>query len=529
MTDPALPARFSARIARSLPAQAALLVAVCLLVLWLRLGNSGMSSSEGFRAIPAWEALATGDWLVVRLFEQPYFRKPPGIVWSIGAASAILGANEFAARSVSALATTAGAFLIFGCATRWFGRPWGLCAGIAFVCTPLWWVPSRSAEIEALHNLWCIGVLLGMLGAFRRADATRQLTAAAVVGLSSAGMLLTKGPAAAPAIIGVFAGACIAGRSWRPLRAWGIWLGLALGTVAFGAWALAVRAKVDELGLAAVTESGRFLWRPGNETDVLILPLVALASTLPWCIALPFALMRTTPPATPTLPVDEHARHAELTGRTAAWGILIGLVLYTAIGVHNTRYTMPVLVVMPIVYAGALRRFARGELGRAHTAGRLLFLGRPAIPLIGVCIAAIAYAQWYDAWRARRHTGKHAGIALAGVLPDGALVVGDEMIDTRPEVFWYAQREAQRQGRSLRIVWTPGIGQPAHQFPADAWIVIRDDDNIRVGRQPEWKDVAGHPRFAGVEPAHRSTAHIFSFRVYAPQTEAPAEAATKAP
>jgi len=508
-------APFPDRIVRSLPLQLAILLTVCFLVLWLRLGNSGMSSSEGFRAIPAWEALATGDWTVIRLFEQPYFRKPPGIVWSIGAASAILGTTEFAARGVSALATTVGALLIFGCATRWFGKPWGLCAGVAFICTPLWWVPSRSAEIEALHNLWCVGTLLAMLAAFRRADAARQLAVSVAVVLSSAGALLTKGPAAAPAVVAIFAGACLAARSWRPLSAWGIWLGLALGAGAFGAWALAVRAKVDELGLAAVTESGRFLWRPGNETDVLILPFVALASTLPWCIALPFALVRAGPQA------DDHARRADSTSRTVAWSVVLGLMLYTAIGVHNTRYTMPVLVTLPIAYAGALRRFASAELGRAQPPARLLFLGRPAIPLIGVCIAAIAYAQWYDAWRARRHTGKHSGIALAAVLPDGALVVGDEMIDTRPEVFWYAQREAERRGRRLRVVWTPGLSNPDHQFPRDAWIVIRDDENIRVGREPEWKEVASHPRFAGVEPAYRGTAHIFSYRVYAPRPDSP--------
>ena len=58
---------------------------LCALIYFPRLGDDGYASSEGQRAIPAWTMLGTGDWLVPRLFEIPYVRKPPGIFWAIAA------------------------------------------------------------------------------------------------------------------------------------------------------------------------------------------------------------------------------------------------------------------------------------------------------------------------------------------------------------------------------------------------------------------------------------------------------------
>jgi 4-amino-4-deoxy-L-arabinose transferase-like glycosyltransferase len=58
------------------------LAAACLAQLpWL--GSSGLSQSEGHRAIPGWTMLERGNWIVPHLFEQPYLRKPPGMPWAV--------------------------------------------------------------------------------------------------------------------------------------------------------------------------------------------------------------------------------------------------------------------------------------------------------------------------------------------------------------------------------------------------------------------------------------------------------------
>jgi 4-amino-4-deoxy-L-arabinose transferase-like glycosyltransferase len=92
-------------------------LAACVATLWFRLGSTGLSMSEGHRAVPAWEMLRTGEWWVTRMFGEIYVRKPPGMMWAIAGVSAVFGETAWSARAVSALACTAMAL-----AAWWFAR-----------------------------------------------------------------------------------------------------------------------------------------------------------------------------------------------------------------------------------------------------------------------------------------------------------------------------------------------------------------------------------------------------------------------
>ncbi|MFG0259415.1 MAG: ArnT family glycosyltransferase, partial [Phycisphaerales bacterium JB041] len=106
--------------------QVLLLVIVSAAIFLPRLGATGLSMSEGHRAIPAWEMLEdtrAGDahWLVPRMFETAYLRKPPGMLWAIAGSTAVFGETEFAARFPSALSAMLLGIAVWWFATRWFG------------------------------------------------------------------------------------------------------------------------------------------------------------------------------------------------------------------------------------------------------------------------------------------------------------------------------------------------------------------------------------------------------------------------
>src|SRR5258706_2284758 len=91
-----------------------LLLLVCALVFWWRLGALGLvDPDEPFYAQTAREMLARGDWQTPYMFGAPQFEKPILFYWLAMVAYEIFGFTEFAARFVPALFGTALAFLTY--------------------------------------------------------------------------------------------------------------------------------------------------------------------------------------------------------------------------------------------------------------------------------------------------------------------------------------------------------------------------------------------------------------------------------
>jgi 4-amino-4-deoxy-L-arabinose transferase-like glycosyltransferase len=485
----------------------AILLAVCALVFWLRLGQSGLAGSEGFRVLPAWAMLDNGDYIVPHLYTQAYLRKPPGMMWAIAGASALLGRTEFAARAVSALAMTLAAILVLILGDRWFGRPKGLCAGLAFLLTPLLWAPGRTAEIEALHTalVLCASVALIDMGVnAERATVGRRLGWAAWAGLSLSGAMLVKGPAGVPTLAGVLTGICLVRRSLAALYRWELLLAAGISTLVFGAWLALASRRVEELGVTPIVEEARFLWRAGKEAGVLLLLPTALASALPWALALPMVLLP-----------DESEEQPARVARTVGWSVVLGLVVMTLLGIDNVRYAMPTIALIPFAYAGALYRHSASS-GRLRQAGEFLLLGRPVIPLAGLLLVAVGYTQWQEHWRSVRHSGRSAGVALAQALPEMRVVVADELLDTRPEIFYYAQQEYRARGRDLTVIWQPGLAKHPSTATPGAYIAIRNDLLQRDFGAPEWLVLQASMEESTPEPVYRGEVHKFSFAVFAP-------------
>ncbi|MCC6951996.1 MAG: glycosyltransferase family 39 protein [Phycisphaerales bacterium] len=465
------------------------------------LGASGLADSEGFRAIPAWEMLHSGDWGMTTLFGQPYLRKPPGVTWAIAASSAVFGETEFAARLVSALAATGAALALFLFATRRWGPPFGLWAGLAYTLTPWFWRWGRSAEIESLHNALVLVSALLVVHAATRARC-RLVPAglfALALGAALGGALLVKGPAGLACIAGALLGPCVATRSFRPLARWPIWAGLGIGLVTFGAWFVMAASRASALADGPVVQSpSEFLWAPGKVAQVLTLGPVTLLGALPFALALPLALMG----ARHSDPLD---REGEGAGRALAWAMLLALVFETLIGVSNNRYAMPAVTWMPAVYAFALWRQRAGANAWAGRLGRAVLLGRPGLVCGVMLLAAWAHLAWFEHRRDSRTSGLAAGLALGAALPPGD-VWADKAIDSRPEVLWYAAREASRLGKPVAVHWVPGLAELAE--PPRGTLVLLEGQDTRPQDPPE---IPGpqRARLGLSVPVWSGTAHVF--------------------
>lgn len=461
---------------RSKAIQAALVAMLALAVYVPGIWASGFSHSEGFRVYPAYAMLDSGDWLMIRLFEQPYLRKPPGMLWAVAISSELLGRTEFAARLVSALAMTLLALASWAFVRRWFGGAWGMLAGAAAALFPWLWYPGRSAEIESLHNFftaWCCLLLLGRAMLARTEGAGVGDCAPPVrllhglgVALGFGAMLLTKGPAGLPVVLaGVVA--CAAGLAPRGLRgrvALEQLGALALGGAIFGVWLLALTRAKLALGQAAVLQSPEeFLFEENLWLKVLTLPVASLIAALPWALAL--------------LVIPWHGAGTPRGALLRAMGLTIVLATlgYTLAGLGNNRYVQPAATLLPALAGGAAWWLAQRWGARARREA-MIQLG---VLLVALSAGAIAHNTWQELRRRDRTSGTPVGREIGPLLRGPAQLYSDALLDARPEVLYTAMQVARAGGQEIRVRWMPLAlfpdGAPPLP-PAGSYLALRTDE-----------------------------------------------------
>lgn len=440
----------------------------------------GLISTEGHRAIPAWEMARSGEWLVPQLFEQPYLRKPPGIQWLIGGFSLMLGESEAAARVPSALCATLGAFLVLFFTGRWFGWKWGGVAAAAHVLMPLLWTPARSAEIEAANLLFTQVAVYAMLDLLvgRSSRASRPGSAilhVSCIALGLTGAALLKGPASLPLLPATILGACLATQSLAPARSRALWTGIALGVVAMAAVAWAILSRARAFDGDVVTQGvSEFLWSLERVPQVLGMPFVALASAAPVSFAILF-------------PFGRHAhretlRHDPVSFERAqalALTAIFALVIYTVAGVHNPRYAMPAVAILSPLVGYVVRGMSPtgpAPMTRPRRIwARVFTLGHPAVMGLAMLGLFLFHVRVLEAKRGMT-SGRAAGVVLADSLPDGSTLIVRDLVEARPETVWYAVREAERQGRRVRALWEP---DEITDVPPGTLLLLRTDDMSR--------------------------------------------------
>jgi 4-amino-4-deoxy-L-arabinose transferase-like glycosyltransferase len=521
--------------------QALLLVAVCCAIFLPGLGSTGFSMSEGHRVIPAWEMLedarsGNAHWMVPRMFETTYLRKPPGVMWAIAASSAVFGETEFAARLPSAIAAMLLVLSVWWFSTRWFGSPWGLAAGLAQALLPVMWPSARSAEIESLHILTtgvvCLLVadqLLGLRGGW-----ARPLSWGLAIAVGLVLMAFTKGPAGIIFALATFV-ACFFSAAFATLghdredRGVQILISIAVpcfAVLALSQWAwgrVGVRYDhpFDPVVRQGVTE---FMWQPDKIPQVLTLSLAVLVTMLPAALALLFPWgpdarkereheTQTQPPAQAPGEPRSHVTPTVVARSLTRSGVL-SLLFLTAAGISNPRYGLPVCaLITPLVAYLARGAWFRGVEGlspggafisKRPAIARAMFLGSPWAWPVVLLVAAGVYIGVMEPDR-RASSGHEAGITLAAHLPDGAEVWADEMIEARPEVLLYAVREAARQGRRVRVRWLKPEFMPL-EHPDGLLLLLREDERV-----DEVARFTAEQRFGTLTEIARGEVHKYTF------------------
>lgn len=484
--------------------QLALLLGVCIVVYWVGIGRFGLTASEGHRVVPAWEMLDTGNHLTPTLFGQLYLRKPPGMSWAVAASSIVFGQTEFAARAVSAAASTGMALLAFYFAGRWFGRRWALAAGLAQALTPLFWLSGRAAEIEALNNFATqatVLLLLDMLMTRRRIGAV-MLGLLAGVALSAAA--LAKGPASAPCLAGALLGVCIARKSLRPLINPGLLAAIILSGAAISLMAWTILNAVDQTGQTPVLQSvGHFMWDLSRLDKIILLGPTALLAAMPATLGLCFIWKRPAPPALSTTTNDQLDRFA--IAQALAWTCIASLAIFTLAGIGNDRYAMPATTFLSPLAAYALWGLSEGfgASGRKHA--RRLWLGWPPVWGIILLVGATVYIGILEP-RKGLTSGRDAGLTLGSQLPDGAHVHANDLVEARPEILAYAKKAAAQAGNTVNIHWTIP-GEDLALPPTGEFLVLRTDELSG--------EAAAYAGFTSrLEPITQGTAHKYSFTLY---------------
>jgi hypothetical protein len=433
----------------------------------------------------------------------------------VAAISSVLGETEFAARTVSAGATVALALLTAWVSARWFGRGTALAAGVAAAVTPLFWGPGRSAELEALNNFAAAGGVLVLLDVLMNSR-PRGVRAAGWGALLAAHLIvaaLVKGPAAAPAIAAGLLVPCLTRKSLRPLAAPALWMAVAIAAAVLGAifWRLA--RAVEGSGQEAVLQGvGDFLWTGRRLTvrsigEVLALPALALLSVLPSSLALLFPWGRD---AIAEGNGEDRAFAARLRmARAVALTCVLSLGVLVLGGVRNPRYAQPCIAFVPVLAGYVVWGWRGGFLPLRRHIARALMLGHPVVWSLVLAPVALVLASNPAAFRSPEYSGRHAGRELGAHFSADALVWADYLVEARPEVLLYAQREAASRGVRVQARWIPGLATGPELPSPGEYLALRRDAG--------GNEVVPYERAGLLERLERiadGSVHIFEFTLY---------------
>ena len=248
------------------------------------------------------QMVASGDWVIPHFLNKPRTAKPILIYWLQAASMSVFGPTEFAARFVSAAATTAVLIVLAITLTRSVGPALAAWTILIFASSGLVIATAKMCLIDSAMLLLITGMQICVYRLWQNKGAIATVIALWVLaGLA----VLAKGPA--PLVI-VFTSMLLlaifhVGRQWRSPAAWGgavawwrtlrpLW-GLLIIVIVAGPWAVMALIRNPEFMKALLWEPGRHLTQ--NESGHLFIPGYFVATIwltyFPWSLFLPAALV----------------------------------------------------------------------------------------------------------------------------------------------------------------------------------------------------------------------------------------------
>ncbi|MFI8431995.1 ArnT family glycosyltransferase [Pseudomonas sp. NPDC078863] len=167
---------------------APLLLLLAALLFFFALGNHELQGSTEARLSGIAMAMhLDNDWVVPRLFREPFLEKPPLSLWLDAGAIRLFGASTGAVRLASAFAGLFSVMLLYGMLRR-FGRPLALVSAALILATMAsYWGNVRGVGEDSLLSL---GVTAALLGFYQAVRPEREGSSTWAWALFTAGMVI---------------------------------------------------------------------------------------------------------------------------------------------------------------------------------------------------------------------------------------------------------------------------------------------------------------------------------------------------
>ena len=416
-----------------------------------------VAGTEGHRVITAQQMLRDGNWPVPMLFDQPYGRKPPMHYWLIALSQSVFGANEFAWRFPSVLAsalTTAACTLA---CLLWFGTRGAWACAVASVGTIALWAQSRTADIDATHT--CASVVCALLILHLDRAGKPRATLIALAGVMFAVSTLLKVPGNLPLVIGAWLAAVITTQkpNLRPLFSALRWIPLLTGVVVFAAWLAIAILYMDRHGIApdlsgAAEGAGnlvRLIQEPSRFFEALLLPVLLIV------YALPVSLGLFTPLRRDLMPLASDDQRVMI--RRLVFAFIVGVGLLVVVGQVNPRYGYLLLPLLAVLMGAAV------ELQCRKTPSDKRLVAYLALCVAAILVVSVLFTRHFKSQHTQR-SGVVAAELLKSRLGEGANVTAGWMIFSQPEILWYARANVRSPGQRMLT--------PADLRPQPQWMLL---------------------------------------------------------
>ena len=166
-----------------------LLLLLAGLLFFFALGGHELQGSTEARVAGIATAMhLDNDWVVPRLFREPFLEKPPLSLWLDASAIRLFGATTWAVRLASAFAGLFSVMLLYGM-LRTFGRPKTLAFSAALILATMasYWGNVRGVGEDALLSL---GVTTALLAFYQAMRPERQGPATGAWAMFTVGMVI---------------------------------------------------------------------------------------------------------------------------------------------------------------------------------------------------------------------------------------------------------------------------------------------------------------------------------------------------
>src|SRR5256712_5417841 len=195
-----------------------ILLALSLLLFFVKLGMPFLDPDGGLYATIAHEMLSRGDWVIPHINGLPYLEKPPLYFWLTALTFQLFGLSEWATRLWSALAALGTVLLTWRIGRRLYGRRAGLLAGLVIATVVGNALYVRKASTDQLFVFCLTLAMYGFLRDAERADRGRARFLLFYLGAALA--VLAKGfiGVVFPVLIVGLGMAVVRRLSWRELN-----------------------------------------------------------------------------------------------------------------------------------------------------------------------------------------------------------------------------------------------------------------------------------------------------------------------